>query len=452
MLVKTSSKKNNGARGFVVGIGLVCSLGLLGCDETRIESKTLEASFSVPGGESVGPFDEAAVARAGNGDFVVVYRSAAGVFARLFDSEGAPRGPDFRVNQREGALEADVAMAADGRFVVVWRGLDEAGLPAVFARRFAADGTPMGDEITVNDPLAAGVGEVALRSPAVSINAAGHFVVAWAKGRLGLLGVPGDVFDCGFEAVVCAGASTHSVRARRFRQDAAEPERVVASSGTVVGVINSGLPAGVGLGAQIDRVDLAMAADDAFVVAWTRFAAMAGISPGVRAQRFSADGLPGPVRLVSLAPGITDVPLVGMDAAGAYAVAYQRPPPLLQGAEAAGIHLRFYDADALLGDPVQRLDEPSDGWLAGGHAMAMNASGKAVVVWRVLRPAQNRVDLVAQQVSAGGAVTGGNFVLGFGADIHLGRRGVAMDDAGELVVVWRDGTSGDVLARIHGPN
>ena len=67
-----------------------------------------------------------------------------------------------------------VAMDADGEFVVAWMGndSDETG---VFARRYAADGTPSDvNEFRVNST----VGEIQ-DSPSVAIDSVGNFVIAW---------------------------------------------------------------------------------------------------------------------------------------------------------------------------------------------------------------------------------------------------------------------------------
>src|SRR3546814_5503636 len=74
-----------------------------------------------------------------------------------------------------------LAMAADGRFVIVYIASIDRLLPArqapyaVYAQRFGADGTPTGAEIRVSEILS--MPQAA--EPAVGISAAGDFVVAW---------------------------------------------------------------------------------------------------------------------------------------------------------------------------------------------------------------------------------------------------------------------------------
>lgn len=68
---------------------------------------------------------------------------------RLFDAEGLPRGPAFRVSGGLEAVHPKLAVAADGSFAVGWTGLTGFN-PDAYARRFAADGTPAGERFLVH--------------------------------------------------------------------------------------------------------------------------------------------------------------------------------------------------------------------------------------------------------------------------------------------------------------
>jgi hypothetical protein len=103
------------------------------------------------------------VARDAAGNYVVVWESftTAGndadrsIQARRFRADGVPLGPQFQVNTQtleEQVLPA-VSMAPDGRFVVVWESDEGAGGPEnrdIRARRFAAGGAPAGPDFVVN--------------------------------------------------------------------------------------------------------------------------------------------------------------------------------------------------------------------------------------------------------------------------------------------------------------
>lgn len=126
------------------------------------------------------------VASAADGRFVVVWGSAGqdgsgyGVFAQRYDASGTEQGFEFQVNA---AITGDqdraaVAWDAGGRFVVVWRTKAGAAGYEVLGRQFAADGAPFGDDFAVNTYTTG-----AQVDPAVAIDAAGNFVVAWTTDR-----------------------------------------------------------------------------------------------------------------------------------------------------------------------------------------------------------------------------------------------------------------------------
>jgi hypothetical protein len=124
-----------------------------------------------------------AISAAANGDFVVVWMSEEedgddfGVFGQRFDSLGTPRGPEFQVNTFAEDYQGgpDVAVDANGGFVVSWTSFDEDGDGyGVFAQRFDKDGEKSGEEFQVNtytddDQFAA----------SIAGDADGHFVIVW---------------------------------------------------------------------------------------------------------------------------------------------------------------------------------------------------------------------------------------------------------------------------------
>jgi hypothetical protein len=123
----------------------------------------------------------------GGGDFVVVWESRGqdgddyGVVGRSFDSSGAARGGEVAINttttdrQREAATCSD----ATGNFVVVWQSYDQDGDGyGIFARRFDSSGAPRGSEFQVNTFT-----DYSQEHPAVACDADGDFVVVWDGGE-----------------------------------------------------------------------------------------------------------------------------------------------------------------------------------------------------------------------------------------------------------------------------
>lgn len=112
---------------------------------------------------------------------VVVYEGQGpadrdGVFARVYDAQGAAVGDAFRVNTtiRGTQHSPSVAVESDGDFVIVWAGRGIADKSGVFLQRYSSDGTRLGDEVIVNTTLGG-----TQSSPSVAVNDNGAFVVAW---------------------------------------------------------------------------------------------------------------------------------------------------------------------------------------------------------------------------------------------------------------------------------
>jgi len=116
-------------------------------------------------------------------NFVVVWVSpgqdgdGAGVFGRVFDYNGLPKGSEFQVNSYTTGDQKAPTVAFDlvGSFVVVWEsaGQDGSG-SAIYRRRFDTTGAPLTGELRVN---AYTTGDQS--APVIADVLYGEFVVAW---------------------------------------------------------------------------------------------------------------------------------------------------------------------------------------------------------------------------------------------------------------------------------
>lgn len=145
-----------------------------------------------------------AISTDGGGGFVVAWEHASGsygVYARRFDANGAPLGPDFKVNAHDpwGAnpqsslSSPSVAAAKDGSFVVAWQAWYNDGQDFnVLARMYDAAGAENGREFRVNSWTTS-----AQTEPEVAMDAQGNFVVVWADRKEGgsLYEVWGRVYE-----------------------------------------------------------------------------------------------------------------------------------------------------------------------------------------------------------------------------------------------------------------
>ncbi len=130
----------------------------------------------------------ARVAADADGDFVVTWTSRGSpdtdnsgysVQGRLYASDGSPRTGQFQVNAYTTARQfrAAVSMADAGEFVVAWEfyGFYSGYIYyGIAARRFASDGTAIGDDFQINNITTANE-----QNPSVAATVAGDFVVVW---------------------------------------------------------------------------------------------------------------------------------------------------------------------------------------------------------------------------------------------------------------------------------
>jgi hypothetical protein len=100
-----------------------------------------------------------------------------GVYAQRFDVLGNPLGAEFRINAvTSGSQFAEgIAMGADGDFVVTWTAVDGSSV-GVVARRFGSTGAPQTDEFRVNTYTT----NTQSQSD-VALDADGDFVIVWTN-------------------------------------------------------------------------------------------------------------------------------------------------------------------------------------------------------------------------------------------------------------------------------
>lgn len=214
------------------------------------------------------------------GNFVVVWQadvadgSGMGIFARRYAADGTPLSGAIQVNTTTAGNQTRprVAMNDDGAFVIVWQFTPPSTFGGqVFAQRFDAAGNKLGGELLVGNPLSQ-----LEREPAVAINDNGAFVVTWVDG-----------FTLG------------RINFRRYD-----------SAGTPASIQEAAL-AGTSPEVGID-------AEGNFVVAWS-------ISTFARFRRFYADGTSAApeVSLSGMPIAFGSTPHVAMNDAGAYVLGIQ---------------------------------------------------------------------------------------------------------------------------------
>jgi hypothetical protein len=301
------------------------------------------------------------VATAADGRFAVAWvqpgnppgQSASFVTVRLFDAAGRPRSNDIRVARvaAQGSGRPAIAMASDGRFVVVWGGGAE-DPHAVFGRRFAANGSALGERFRLSRPTAPAQFEAD-----VAMAVDGSFIAVW------------DQDDGG----TSEGVRTTDVFFRRFGAD-----------GQPLG------PEALAIGGFEEQSHARVAtANGRFVVVCQSFNNGDGAFFGILARLFTSAGAPlGDQFLVNFDPNeVNQVePAVAMASSGRFAITWtdfasdSGRERNVGPDDIRGVMVRFYHADG----STLRPGVPANLFLAGQQestAVSALPNDGFVVLW-----------------------------------------------------------------------
>ena len=274
----------------------------------------------------------AALAMESDGDFVVTWQSLErdgsdqGLFARRFNSAGAPTTSEFQVNTYTTGPQqfAAVAIEADGDFVIAWQSLNQDGYQnGIFAQRFSANGARAASEFQVNTYT----NFFQLR-PSVALDADGDFVIAWESYRGGSTG-----FD---------------ISARRFGSNGAP-----ASAEFKINSFTND---------HQRNAAVAMDGDGKFVVVWDGKFEDASYY-GVFGRRFNADGSPQATefQVNTYTPQNQRIPALGLGGDVDFVVAWQST---VQDGDTEGVFAQRFASFATLDvDGNGVLDPLTDGLL-----------------------------------------------------------------------------------------
>ncbi|MEM6845193.1 MAG: cadherin-like domain-containing protein [Bacteroidota bacterium] len=319
--------------------------------------------------------DQENVAMAGddNGNFVVVWQDQSdGVFAQRYNAVAEPVGGVFRADNlnNETQILPDVAMAGDGRFVIVWQGgsnrrpQDGEG-SAILGRLYSSAGVP-GDEFIVNTATAGDQ-----LSPEVAMNTSGAFVVTWS-GQ--------------------GGADTDGVYARRFDASGNALGGQFSVNTTTANVQGSS--------------DVAIADDGSFAVVWRSESATT--SGDIFLQRYAADGTASGAELSVNTTTANDqlLPRIAMAGNGRHVIVWESK---LQDGDEGGIYARRYNANGTNAGGEFQVNTQTGG-NQGAPAISMNNSGAFAVVYKGVNSGSLANDEIRVQLyNANGTTNGDEF-------------------------------------------
>ena len=303
------------------------------------------------------------VAFLAGGAFVVVWDSLGSngtdsdflsVQARLFDSDGTPRGGQFQVNTYTTSTQSmpRVAGGPSGNFVVVWSSEGSPGSDtsnfSVQARLYDASGTPLDDQFQVNTYTT-----LSQRTGDVAMGDAGTFVVVWSS-----FGSDGS------------DQSGNSVQARRFAADGAARGPQFQVNGYTTG--SQQYPA------------VACDSDCNFVVSWSSQGSFGSDPTGtsVQARRYSAAGVPqaGQFQVNTYTTGNQQIPSVSADRDRDFEIVWQSEWSNRDG-DGLSVQSRWYaSTGAPRGQELQINHWSTSN--QGSPDVASDALGNVVIVWQ----------------------------------------------------------------------
>jgi hypothetical protein len=324
---------------------------------------------------------DATVSKDGTGDFVVAWTSydqdgsESGIFARLFDSSGAPKGSEFQVNTYTPSYQYLPRVATDpaGNFVIVWSSYEQDGDGGgVYARRYNAAGVAQGAEFRVNTQTLQDQ-----YGPSVAMDASGDFVVAWSS--FGQDGSGDSVFAKRFNSAGVAQGGEFQVNTFTAG-DQTEPRIGMDSSGR-------------------------------FVIVWA--SAGDGNQLGIFGRRYDAAGLAqgGEFLVNTVTAGIQTEPAVAMDSAGNFVAAWSGP---------AGIFGQRFDSFGRRSGSEFQIG--SLGLGASNPNVSLNATGNFVVAWDGTDGSGSGAEARRAEFSAAGVMgvdEAGNRVLEAGESVAV---------------------------------
>ena len=357
---------------------------------------------TVTGGNQTEP----AVAMNAHGDYVAVWSSydedgsGFGVYAQRYRSDGKALGGEFRVNTYTAGYQgkAAVAMDAAGDFVVTWESFGQSGPGSgmgIYAQRYNAAGVAQGSEFHVNT-----YGTLGQESPSVAMDSAGDFVIAWWNRE--------------------SAPNGSGCYAQRYNAAGIAQGTETKVNTPIAGFYdNAALP------------KVAMDAVGDFVVTWTQ-QPFSGQS-GTIAQRYNASGAPqGSAFVVSPPDSGSYSPVIAMDAAGDFIVAWDHPEPVGGG---ISIYARRYNSLGVDQGLFPVTDSTTVNQIT--PAVAMDAAGNSIVAWRSLGPGYH---YYAKRYDNAGTALSPEFQVNttYAGYASTDPPAVAVDNSGDLIVAWRD--------------
>ncbi|MEZ0368979.1 MAG: fibronectin type III domain-containing protein [Candidatus Sericytochromatia bacterium] len=352
------------------------------------------------------------------GNFVLVWSGTgpeddSGIYGQRFANDGTPSGSPFHINSYTNDTQSipQVAMDADGDFIVAWTSNSHPGDPfiGVFAQRYDSLGQRAGSEFQVNQST-----ETYQFVEGVSMNTDGDFIITWRHQASG-------------------DAAPDDVYARHFFSAGSSGNEFLLNAGTVGNQAN---PA------------VALNDDGSFAATWQSFD---GDNYGVFARYFANNDLPAGCEFLvnTFTTGYQAVPDIATDGSGHFTVTWESD----QEGNITDILARSFTANGSFQGSEFRVNSLTAGQQSG-PSIAMDAEGDFTIAWQDYYSGTYN-DSHARRFAAGGTAIGSEFTVNNVTAGFQSQSDVALDADGDFTITWSSyefGIGNEVKARLFSRN
>ncbi|MCB9475318.1 MAG: hypothetical protein H6685_00480 [Deltaproteobacteria bacterium] len=412
---------------------------------------------------TAGQVEAPAVAMNEDGEFAVTWvgedSQGDGIFARLFDADGTALTNEIAVNETKTNPQnaPDIDIDHDGNFVVVWQSDKVAGTGQDYdiqGRFFLATGNPHTGEFLVSETAEDGASQI---KPAVALRDNGQVIVVWeafSANNAQLLN--GSGVKMGNAFIWGDGSLTEN------------PDIAIDDSNRVLIVWDDvavgrdiygqwydsdnnpdGLAFKVNSWTSDDQTNPAVASvkndnanDEAFVVAWQSYRTYSTVGEfDIRAQRFNTDlnplGEEFGVNGYWEAQKDRSNPAVGLDIRGVALFAWQSEEQ--DGTDWSIYSARFDETNVSMQNEIHLSQETDDSQRA--PALAISADGDIAAAWESNGQDGASWEIYARQFDTTGQPADDEFRVNASTSNPDVDPGIAMNDDGDFVIVWRSASS-----------
>ena len=348
------------------------------------------------------------------GNFVITWQDSRNgtfnpdIYAQMYDSLGVIQGTNFKVNDDPGTSSQyypSIAMDNSGNFVITWQDYRN-GNYDIYAQRYNTGGVAQGTNFKVNDDAGTNLQD----APSIAMDNAGKFAIVWEDRRNG----------------------NYDIYVQRYNPDGSgEGANLIVNNDTA--------------SSYQFYPSIAMNNASKFIITWYDYR---NINPDIYAQRYNPNGIPiGANFMVNDDTNATgqEYPSIGINNTGKFVITwhnYRNGNP--------DIYAQRYDSNGIAQGINFKVNDDPGTSSQYYPSIAMDNSGNFVIVWRDYR--NGNYDIYAQRFDSNGVVQGTNFRVNDDAGTSdQDYPSVMMNSESRFVIAWSDKRNGnyDIYAQIY---